>query len=266
MPIDKKRKTYLLVILVLILLIVSHYLKLTRWLENSVQKILTPVSTKIYQTANSLGGVYESTFKKDEFWQNYQTCLNQKKNGDYYEAQIILLTQENADLRAQLNLKAKKQYQTVVAEVMGKNLDGIEQAIIINRGEQDGIKNGQPVITASGVLVGKISEVRTQTAMVRLINDNQSKIAANILNESKSMGVVEGGFGLSLTMKLIPRNETVLVGQKVITSGLEEGIPNGLLIGEISIIENEAYKPFQQAVLNPATELDKIDLVSVIVE
>lgn len=266
MPIDKKRKTYILVILVLFLLIICHYLKLTKWLENSVQKITTPISTKIYQAANAFGGYCESTFNKDNLWQNYQTCLNQTKGADYYETQILLLTQENTDLRAQLDLKSKKQYKTVTAEVMGKNLDNTEEAIIINRGEQDGIKVNQAVITAAGILVGKISETRDQTAMVRLINDNQSKIAATILNDAKSMGVVEGGFGLSLTMGLIPRNETVLVGQKVITSGLEDGIPEGLLIGDISIIENEAYKPFQQAVLSPIVALDKINLVSVIVE
>ena len=65
-------------------------------------------------------------------------------------------------------------------------------------------------------------------------------------------------------MDFIPRNEVVLVGDMVVTSGLEETIPRGLLIGEVAVAQNEAYQPFQQAVLTPSTDLTKLFIVSVL--
>jgi rod shape-determining protein MreC len=90
-------------------------------------------------------------------------------------------------------------------------------------------------------------------------------IAATILNKDASLGVVEGGYGLSVRMNFIPRNEDVFVGDKIITSGLEESIPRGLLIGEVAVLENEAYQPFQQAVLATAIDPSKLTVVSVLI-
>lgn len=113
-------------------------------------------------------------------------------------------------------------------------------------------------------MIGTIAKIEKNISLVRLINDNQSKIAATILNRDNSLGVVEGGYGLSIRMNFIPRNETVLIGDKIITSGLEQTIPKGLLIGEVAVAENEAYQPFQQAVLTSATDLSKLFIVSVL--
>ena len=44
-----------------------------------------------------------------------------------------------------------------------------------------------------------------------------------------------------------------------------ENMPYGLLIGTVAVVENEAYKPFQQAVLNPATDLSHLTLVTVLI-
>ena len=112
--------------------------------------------------------------------------------------------------------------------------------------------------------MGKITKVEKQLAVVRLISDNQIKVAATVLNNERSLGVVEGGYGLSVRMSFIPRNEVVQVGDQIITSGLELNIPRGLLIGSVAAVENEPYQPFQQAVLTPAADLAKLTLVSVL--
>jgi rod shape-determining protein MreC len=100
---------------------------------------------------------------------------------------------------------------------------------------------------------------------VRLLNDNSSKIGATILNTDRSLGVVEGGYGLSVKMNFIPRNEIVKVGDIIVTSGLEAGMPRGLLIGSVTAIENETYRPFQAALLLPGTDLSKLSIVSILI-
>ena len=91
--------------------------------------------------------------------------------------------------------------------ILGQNSDSAEKMVIIDVGNEAGIKLGQPVVAGDGILVGTIAKIEKDIAMVRLINDNQSKIAATILNRDGSLGIVEGSYGLSVRMNFIPRNE-----------------------------------------------------------
>lgn len=147
---------------------------------------------------------------------------------------------------------------------MAKNLDTADQIIILNRGANDGIKIDSPVTSGDGVLVGKIIKVEDSISFARVLSDNQSKIAATILNSDHSLGIIEGGFGLSIKMNFIPRNENIITGDQIITSGLELGMPRGLTIGKVAAIENESYQPFQQAVITPAVDYEKINFVGVL--
>ena len=64
--------------------------------------------------------------------------------------------------------------------------------------------------------------------------------------------------------KIFFTNKKNNICDQIITSGLEQSIPRGLLIGEVAVAENEAYQPFQQAVLTTATDLSKLTIVSVL--
>src|SRR3989339_344017 len=154
---------------------------------------------------------------------------------------------------------------TISDEIVAKNLDTADQIVILNRGANDGIKIDSPVTSGDGILVGKIIKVEDNISFARVLSDNQSKIAATILNSDHSLGIIEGGFGLSIKMNFIPRNENIITGDQIITSGLELGMPRGLTIGKVAAIENESYQPFQQAVITPAVDYEKINFVGVLI-
>jgi cell shape-determining protein MreC len=65
-------------------------------------------------------------------------------------------------------------------------------------------------------------------------------------------------------VKFIPRNEIIIVGEAVVTSGLDPNIPRGLMVGNVVAIENESYQPFQQAVVSPLLDLNKLTIVSIL--
>ena len=102
------------------------------------------------------------------------------------------------------------------------------------------------------------------SSVVQLISDQYSKIAATVLNRDKSIGVVEGGFGLSLQMNFIPQNENISVGDNIITSGLEEEIPYGLILGYVDVVRKEPYQPFQKAILSSFVDISKAQNVSIL--
>lgn len=259
-----KAKNYFFLSAILALLVAIHYLGWLKYLERGVQKIIIPISSKITHWRILSQESYDYFANKKIIMEDYNKIKEKNENLEVANAKLANLEQENLELKKQLNFFSNHNFTNVTAEVVGRNTDSLEKMVIINVGEQSGLKIGQPVITGDGILIGTVAKVEKNIAMVRLINDNQSKIAATILNKDNSLGVVEGGYGLSIKMNFIPRNETVLIGDKIITSGLEQTIPKGLLIGEIAIAENEAYQPFQQAVLTSATDLSKLFIVSVL--
>ncbi len=260
-----KAKNYFFLGFVLVVLIFFHYLGWVGVIERGVQAIIIPISAKVTHWRLFSQDSYNYYSEKDKTISDYNQCQQKNQNLEVANAKLTDLEEENLELKKQLNFIQSRNFSNVTAEVVGRNTDSVEKMIIIGAGETSGLKLDQPVIAGDGVLVGIVAKVEKNIAMVRLINDNQSKVAATILNKDGSLGVVEGGYGLSIRMNFIPRNETVLVGDKIITSGMEETIPRGLLIGEVAIAENEAYQPFQQAVLTASTDLSKLSIVSVLI-
>jgi len=249
------KKTYLLVIGVFFLIIFLHYLGALNFIENKIRNtivlVLKPITTRIQQDGTA---------------PNSDLCLgtSTSSTADQLSIKNKILEQENFELKNQLNFKNRGLSHLITAEIVAKNLDTADQIIVLNRGSIDGIKNDQPVIYGDGILVGKIIKVEENISFARVLSDNHSKIAATILNTDHSLGIVEGGFGLSIKMTFIPRNENIITGDQIITSGLEMSMPRGLTIGKVAAIENESYQPFQQAVITPAIDYEKINFVGVI--
>jgi|SRR3989339_170296 len=247
------KKTYFLVIGVFFLVLFLHYLGTLNYLENKIRNTfvlaLKPITARIQQnkTTDICIDVTSSTISDEIVIKNK------------------ILEQENFELKNQLNFKKNTTTTIITAEIVAKNLDTADQIVILNRGANDGIKIDSPVTSGDGILVGKIIKVEDNISFARVLSDNQSKIAATILNSDHSLGIIEGGFGLSIKMNFIPRNENIITGDQIITSGLELGMPRGLTIGKVAAIENESYQPFQQAVITPAVDYEKINFVGVLI-
>lgn len=258
------RKTYFYLGLFLFLLISFHYLGWLNKVKIFFRAWFTPIFTRGQSLNVKAGERYEFFGNSEDFLKEYEQCMAQNADAAVNNAKLKILGEENNQLREQLKYQNQQKIAQVSAEVVGSIAEPNEKALIINRGYEQGIKKEQPVIVGAGALIGKIKRVEKDTAFIRLVNDNQSKVAATVLNRERSLGVVEGGYDISLSMKFIPRNENVLTGDMIVTSGLENNIPKGLLIGKVVAVESEAFKPFQQAVVDPAVNLSKITLVSVL--
>ena len=120
-------------------------------------------------------------------------------------------------------------------------------------------------MASKGTIVGKIVEAKNNISKVELTNNEQCKIAATILNSEKTTGITQGELGLTIRMDFIPQSEEIKIDDIVVTSGLEQTIPRGLVIGKISDVNRENNELWQTARLNTLIDPSDLVIVSVLV-
>lgn len=181
-----------------------------------------------------------------------------------YEAELETLRAENENLKLQLGYISEQSWQSITAAVTTRSVGPTESLITIDQGQEQGITIGNPVIAADGILIGKISSVSNKSSVVQLLNDRSSKTASTILDSSRTLGLVEGTGGTLLDFRHIPQNVELAENDLVVTSGLENGVPGGLVIGLINNIETDPNEPFQTAVIEPIIDYRVYTMVTVI--
>ena len=262
--INKSTKLMLLTVAIIFLLFFLHLTSILRPVENAVVYLTRPLFSSVYAVSQWIGGNYLN-------FKSRQALLNE--NQELKDQLIVLLkeksrylieAEENEFLNSQLKFTQDKANDFEVARVIGQNLAAAKNSLLIDKGEKNGLAIGQPVLGEQSVLIGKIYKVNNNSAIVLLINDDLSKISAKILNHDKTMGIVEGEYGLGIRMKLIPQSETVEAGDLVITSGLEKAIPKGLVIGQIKSVNQEPEELFKDAAIATIIDFNKIILVNII--
>ena len=174
---------------------------------------------------------------------------------------------ENQRLRellrfAQLNPIYDVRGGQVVARVINKGPSNYLNSITIDLGSEHGIEAGMPVVTERG-LVGRILKVGPRTSSVLLITDPSSGVQA-MIQRSRELGVVNGQAGEAPVMDYIPQGGDVTAGDVVITSGLGGNFPKNLVIGQVVEVSQKDYEMFQQGILRPTVNFDRLEFVLVI--
>lgn len=185
---------------------------------------------------------------------------------DILKTRIALVEAENASLRRELQYPARKEWKTVGADVIGKTVDIGQQAIIIDRGADDGIKLQQVVFAEQGILVGEVISVEKDRSIVRLINDRQSRVGVILAKNARPAGIAEGGYGFGVRLSLIPPQEVVESGDFIVTDDSSEFMPRGLLVGRATSVGRETYEPFQHALIESSIGFDEMRHVSIIIK
>jgi len=261
----KRTRLSVILLAVVVLLIFLHYLGVIKPIEGLVIKILSPVQQRVYSLGVSINNFYSNLTIKKDLNEANKKLAEELNRLTVENAQLKVQLQENKEFSKEQEFLEAKGFKGVVAHIIGKNSEPAQQIIILDKGEKAGIKIGFPVITAEGVIVGKIYQVKNYSSEAILIYDSYSRMAALIQNESQSKGIVMGEHGLSLKMELIPKNELIKENDIVVTSGLEQNIPQGLVIGKISRFLNEPNDFFQTAWLQSPIKVDNLIFVSVLI-
>lgn len=151
---------------------------------------------------------------------------------------------------------------TLPARIIGRNVSNWYRAMIINKGDRDGIHPEMGVITEAGV-VGRVVRVNPTTAIVLLLSDPNVAITGMIQN-TRDEGIIQGTPQGTIHMKYLPPLSPVQPGDPVVTSGLTNDFPRGLQIGRIKQVTKADTDLFQLGEINPIVDFSKLEGVLVI--
>lgn len=165
-------------------------------------------------------------------------------------------------LRLLLDFKNKTKMKMIPAEVIGRDLTVDHQTITINKGLADGVKAQQAVITTQGA-VGYIFRPEKHSSHVMLLTDRYAVTDA-VVQKTRSHAIVEG-LGRDLgSLKYVERDESIQVGDLIVTGGLDHIYPNGFPLAVVSEVLRKPNSSIRIINVKPVVESDKIEEVFVI--
>lgn len=182
------------------------------------------------------------------------------------QAEVVELRQEISNveiLSALVNFaRTNPQNRYLAGSVIGRDPSPFIRYLIINRGSDDGVRRGMPVVTAEG-LVGRVARVTSSAASVTLITDPGAVVNVS-LEPSGAEATLQGSLTSDLTLDFIPQDAPVSPGDLVLTSGLGGVYPPNLLIGRVTGVRSRATDIFQRASVQPVVDFTRLDIVLVI--
>jgi rod shape-determining protein MreC len=182
------------------------------------------------------------------------------------QAQIIELQGQNSELQVLSALldfaRAHPENVYLSAAVIGRDTSPFLQYVFINRGSDDGLRRGMPVVSQQG-LVGRISAVTAGAARVQLITDPGNSINIRI-QSSGAEAALSGSLTGEVSVDSIPQEAIVQVGDLVLTSGLGGNYPPNILIGQVTGVRQRPVELFQTASVQPVVDFSKLEIVLVI--
>jgi rod shape-determining protein MreC len=183
------------------------------------------------------------------------------------QAQVIQLQQEVGETQMLAALvdfvRVRPENKYAAAAVIGRDPSPFLHYVIINRGSNEGILRGMPVVTNQG-LIGRIDAVIADAARVQLITDPASSVNVRLQNAETEASLVGSVTG-DLTLELIPQDINVQTGDLVLTSGLGGGYPPDLIIGQVTTVRSRDFDLFRQATVQPVVDFNRLEFVLVIV-
>ncbi|SNC58527.1 rod shape-determining protein MreC [Sodalis endosymbiont of Henestaris halophilus] len=144
--------------------------------------------------------------------------------------------QENIRLRKLLGSPLRQNEQKMVTQVISISNDPYSNQVVIDKGIDDGVYIGQPVINNTGV-VGQVIATNKLTSRVLLICDVAHALPVQVLRNDIRMIVAGNGCTEYLQLKHLPRNADICVGDVLVTSGLGGHFPEGYPVAVVSSVK-----------------------------
>jgi len=203
------------------------------------------------------------------FFQNISQIPSLRQDRQQLQQQVIELQQkvaeqetirrENEALRNEVGVTGiSRDSKKLLGRIIVRGTDPLDHTFTVDVGSNQGVKENQPAVSG-GFLIGKVIEVRSNSAIVREINSKNSVVQAWI-SENREKGALIGD-GNSVLLTEITQGVEVKSESIIETSGLGGTLPQGILIGQIGAIrskESDSSQKFLVKIMQDSANLESV--------
>jgi len=255
----------LVVLIVLSLIVISRQVRDPTGMTYFRRTVITIISPFQVALNSVVGGI-------NGFWNDYLFLVDTNSENELLREEVNRLRSEIQEVREELYRAGKLEefaaYRSetglvgMAARVIGESPDPWIKTIVVNRGIEEGVERGMPVVVPDG-LVGRVMAVAPHSSIVRLVIDRSSRVPV-FVSRSRARAVLEGENSGTCQLKYLERTEDVVKGDSVITSGLAGVYPRGIEIGTITQVLKKNYGLYQYAKMLPKAPLTRLEDVLII--
>ncbi len=235
-------------------MIASHRWQGVTLLQRYLAIIVSPIQRTVDMPSHMLEHT-EVFFKERVNLLSENTDLKQQQI--YLQAQIQklrALEAENLELRELLQSVEHEKDSFSEARILQANLDPFRQQILLNKGKNEGVEVGQPVIDAKG-LVGVVLSATDHASQVLLLTDTSFAVPVQSVRSGERAIAAGSGTGGELRLNYVPRTADFMEGDQLVTSGLGGRFPAGYPVGVITSIQHDASTRFTLIGVSPSAKL-----------
>ena len=231
--------------------------------------ILTPIRTGVSQLTDHAERLYSYMFKYETIAAENEQLKEELAQIQDQARQAESIARENERLRLLLDLPTThEEYDLVDSYIISRSSNDWSSTFTINRGTNVGIEEGMCAITANGELVGLVSEVGTNYAIVKSVLDSSLEISATIAASGYN-GMVQGGYSTGLEgllrMNYLPTEATIRNKDQVVTTG-STVYPRDLILGYVVDAGFDDTGVAKFALLEPAADVRSLEQVFIITD
>ncbi len=232
-----------------------------------VKGVMTPLRTGVSKLADGAENIYDYVFSYERLAAENEALkeeLSQMQN-DARVAESV--SRENQRLRELLELKSgNEDYKLTDGYIISWDPTDWSSTFTINRGANVGIEKDMCAVTANGELVGLVTEVGPNYAVVKTVLDSSLEISATI-SASGYNGMVKGGYTFNLPdmlrMNYLDTDSTIHINDQVVTTG-SVVYPRGLIVGTVVDAGFDDTGVAKYALLKPAADVNTLEQVFII--
>lgn len=224
--------------------------------------ILRPLQIAGQGTANWIKGFRDHYDTLAGFRSENERLRKRVQSLEIERQRLLEAEATNRRLQQLLDFRGELPAGGITASIIANSATSWFQSCVLNKGSADGLRKGMAVVTPLGV-VGKVVSVTGRTAKVLLLTDPNSGIDV-LVQRTRSRGIVSGSLESGTVLKYIKRSEDVQEGDRLVTSGLDNVFPKGLLVGTVIKVRKQNRGLFQAVEVWPAVQAARVEEVLVV--